>query len=459
MPAETARQTTFMVPLESAVIHNQAQVEQGAMLSISTPSARWAYAAEFPIPSNAANSPSGPRRIRVNGLVRKGSIGVGCLGDDGQFVAEVDVARHNQTSPVPIDLIVGEGKRVCSIIVRNTSTSSSHIEIAGIEVFASGAAEEAAGDALMEAAPEVVIDASSLGYFIPWAGHTPGGYWTDFLGVRTRTDVWAFTPEAMEIYSHDRTESPGLPTDREHLLDWMPLLDAVVRSGSTFVMVALGAGWGRWLSAGAFAARQSGRDYRLVGVEAEPTHFEWMQRHFAENGIEPDRCTLIRAAASNREGACWFRTGDPAAWYGQSIVPEADLDPTLASVTPLWSDVTVGDTTLQRSRCVDLRAVARDIPLIDYMHMDIQGAEADFLEAYPDLLQQRVRAVNVGTHSKEIEDRLRALFSNLGWRCAYDVPLHSSVMVRLGASEAQRIEFGDGVQFWINDRVAVSGRI
>jgi len=33
-------------------------------------------------------------------------------------------------------------------------------------------------------------------------------------------------------------------------------------------MAAIGCGWGRWLSAGAFAAKYSNNDYFLVGVEA-----------------------------------------------------------------------------------------------------------------------------------------------------------------------------------------------
>jgi FkbM family methyltransferase len=302
-----------------------------------------------------------------------------------------------------------------------------------------------------ESLSEVVVDDSSLRLFTPWSGVTPAGYWTDFLGVQTRVDVWAFTPEYLEIYNHDRFESPGLPTDGEHVLDWIPLIDAVAGSGHTFVMVALGAGWGRWLSAGAFAARQLARECKLVGVEAEPTHFNWMLRHLAQNGIDPARHRIIRAAASNTAGPCWFHIGGNAAgWYGQSIVPDSDVPPEITAQAPLWSEVSIGDTRLQRVCSVDLRDVVSGLPTIDYMHMDIQGAEAAFLEAYPELLQQHVRAVNVGTHSSQIEDRLQALFRTLKWRCAYDVPLKSAVMVRVGSSDAQRVAFGDGVQVWTN---------
>ena len=37
------------------------------------------------------------------------------------------------------------------------------------------------------------------------------------------------------------------------------------------------------------------------------------------------------------------------------------------------------------------------------MHMDIQGAELDFLSYRPELLDAKVRLVNIGTHSAKIE--------------------------------------------------------
>ena len=170
-----------------------------------------------------------------------------------------------------------------------------------------------------------------------------------------------------------------------------------------------------------------------------------------------ERHTVIRGAATDREGACWFRVGNAAAWYGQSVVPDAEIASELNANAQLWSEIAIGDGRLQRVRCVDLRAVVRDLPVVDYMHMDIQGAEADFLEAHPDILQRRVRAVNIGTHSTEIEDRLRALFTRLQWRCAYDVRLQTAPMVKVGSGEAKRIEFGDGVQVWINPSLAPAG--
>ncbi len=430
----------YEVPLDSVIRHNEAKIDHGNALSVTTPSAQWAYAAEFPIRAGAGPHPTGRRTVRVKTRVIEGSIGILCIGEDGQFISETEVSRHHACPFV--DLLFDEIQRCQSIIIRNTSSSASEAEISSIMV--------GTFDSEDESLSEVIVEDSSLRLFTPWSGVTPAGYWTDFLGVRTRADVWAFTPEYLEIYNRERFELPGLPTDREHILDWIPLIDAVAGSGHTFVMVALGAGWGRWLSAGAFAATQLAREYKLVGVEAEPTHFSWMLRHLAQNGIDPARHRIIRAAASHLAGPCWFRIGDAAGWYGQSIVPDLDVPPEITAQAPLWSEVSIVATRLQRVCSVDLRAVVSGLPTIDYMHMDIQGAEADFLEAYPELLQQHVRTVNVGTHSAQIEDRLRTLFHTLKWRCVHDVRLKSAAMVKVGLRDAQRVEFGDGVQVWTN---------
>ncbi len=99
------------------------------------------------------------------------------------------------------------------------------------------------------------------------------------------------------------------------------MLDSVCESEGSFTMVELGAGWGRWIVNAAVALRQIDpeRPFLLVGVEAEPTHFEWLRRHLLDNGIDPDRHTLVRAAVAPTEGRVKFQRGDAAGWYGQSI--------------------------------------------------------------------------------------------------------------------------------------------
>jgi FkbM family methyltransferase len=303
----------------------------------------------------------------------------------------------------------------------------------------------------MATTPEIRIDKQVFESFPRWSGYVPPGYWANWLGVLTSANVWAFSKEVLALFAKGRHEVPRYPLKEESILDWVPLLQAVLEAGDTFVMAALGAGWGRWLSAGAFAAKKLGRNYHLIGVEAEPEHFRWLQLHFQENHLDPAHCLLLNAAASAHSGDCWFYVGKPACWYGQCIVPDSTLN-------GIPNHAAIGDESdhngekIRRVQSVTIDDVLRGQRRVDYLHMDIQGAEYDFLSANPELLGATVKMVNIGTHSPEIEVQCRTLFEELGWRNRYDVPLNSKLPVYFGDEFVADVQFGDGVQVWINPR-------
>lgn len=60
-------------------------------------------------------------------------------------------------------------------------------------------------------------------------------------------------------------------------------------------------------------------DYRLIAVEAEPTHFKWLKEHMLANEVTPENCELINAAIGGKRGLVQFYIGNPAGWYGQAI--------------------------------------------------------------------------------------------------------------------------------------------
>ncbi|MEP7309713.1 MAG: FkbM family methyltransferase [Acidobacteriota bacterium] len=287
--------------------------------------------------------------------------------------------------------------------------------------------------------PAVVVDTEILKRFRPWSGVVPAGFFAYFLGNLTRADYWAFSKEIREIYDRERHENFSTPSIDDNIFDWLVLLEAVAEAKDAFTMAALGAGWGRWLVAGAFAARQCGIPSRLIGVEAEPTHFHWMQQHFADNGIDPADHQLIEAAASGRSGRAWFYFGKPDSWYGQSIINDRTLDQASGAETEYNGE------KARLVRTIDLTELFASHRRIDYLHMDIQGAELDVLSSAPEVLTDKVRRVLVGTHSTEIEAGLRRLFADIGWRAQYDFPLNAQLRVADAV-----VTLGDGVQVWIN---------
>jgi FkbM family methyltransferase len=285
------------------------------------------------------------------------------------------------------------------------------------------------------------VDTTILDRFRPWSGTVPAGFFAYFLGNLTRAEYWAFPKHLKDRYSRDRHETFSSPLRDDNIFDWLVLLEAVAEAKGSFTMAAVGAGWGRWLVAAALAARQIGNmTVRLIGVEAEPTHFKWMLEHFRDNHLDPATHDLIEAAVSGRSGDAWFYVGDPDSWYGQSIVPDDIVGTDTEAV-----EVVHNGHKIRRVRTMDLRELVGKYPRVDYLHMDVQGAELDFLSSSPEILNSTIKRVLVGTHSSDIERGLRQLFSGLAWQAQYDFPLNSEVHVKDAV-----VPLGDGVQVWIN---------
>ncbi len=157
-----------------------------------------------------------------------------------------------------------------------------------------------------------------------WKGFVQEGFSVNFFGARTREEYICKMPGAAQRSGH-RSVTTTLPVFDEEYFEWIDLLEAVVEARDRFTMIELGAGYGRWLVNAAAAIRYvNNLPCRLIGVEAEPTHFEWMKEHMRDNGVKESEYELIEAAASDTDGKVEFYVGNPSGWYGQSILEGAD---------------------------------------------------------------------------------------------------------------------------------------
>jgi FkbM family methyltransferase len=245
------------------------------------------------------------------------------------------------------------------------------------------------------------------------------------------------------------------------------VLEAVKASGPLFVMVELGAGYGRWMVSAAAALRQlrPTADIRLVGVEADPNHYRWMLQHFADNGISPKRHLLIQAAISDSLGSVFFHSGDSSNWYGQAIAEPGYVANLKAMPTwqahnnayvrePSWKD----RLFRKRRRFIvevpsfDLASIlVRVEGIVDLIDMDIQGAEAKVVSSSLDVLGMSVRALHIATHSRENEDTLRSLLQARGWELTQDY-----ACLGLRPTPFGMVAFCDGVQSWKNPTLSMN---
>src|SRR6516164_7775912 len=116
----------------------------------------------------------------------------------------------------------------------------------------------------------------------PWRGWLRPGEFTNWLGVRSGAAMWldGTGPTLRDHWRHLRPyyrwryADDSRPDFNEEYIEWVALAEAVAAAHKHFVMIELGAGWGRWLlNAGALARLRGDLTFQLVGVEAEPRHY------------------------------------------------------------------------------------------------------------------------------------------------------------------------------------------
>lgn len=225
------------------------------------------------------------------------------------------------------------------------------------------------------------------------------------------------------------TAPPGID---DELFEWIDVLEAVLSADRRFCMVELGAGFGRWLVRAAVAARRArpSIEIRLVGVEAEPTHYSWMLAHFRDNGIDPAAHRLVNAAVDALDGEVTFTVGQAEEWYGQAIVDPETQGYELATV-----------------RAVSLGRLLADLDVVDIVDLDVQGAELRVLGSAMSKLDDKVKRVHVATHSPQLEDGLLDVFTEHGWTSRWSFGVGKAENTPFGS-----VEFKDGVQTWTNPR-------
>jgi FkbM family methyltransferase len=370
-------------------------------------------------------------KLKLRVRVYEGLIGIGLLTPEGdRFYCERQIAPKEESEHVEIPL--PEGTPLGSLVLRNTSTggsSKADLEILHDEFFAFSQA----------------IAVARLRGHLAFRGLkrekyvTPGGFATNAIGQRTALRFeknWTYPAE----WEEEHFEEPDFPWSWQHeeTYEWIALAEAVKDARETFTMVELGAGYGRWLVAGARLARMSRPDLKLklVGVEAAPAHFQWMREHFEHNDLTPSAHDLIEAVVDAHSGTAYFCDSmDPGSDYGQHVVEIGIQDPARLNPKPV--------------EAIGINDLLRHYEQIDLVDMDIQGHERVVIPAGIEEMTKRVRRVYIGIHEPaSIATELTELFTKSGWTNVASFPCMSEVETQFGP-----ISFTDGCQYWVNPRL------
>jgi FkbM family methyltransferase len=279
-----------------------------------------------------------------------------------------------------------------------------------------------------------------------WTGTVEPGVKANFLGVRTREHYCMFLPQ----HAGPRHLVTRYVPVCEDYFEYIDVLESVAEARGAFTMIELGAGYGRWLVNAAVALQQlSDIPCHLVGVEAEPTHFEWMQQHFLDNGIDPGRHTLIRAAVAARDGRVRFTVGDPAHCYAQALAANGGSGvEALDEGGVATASTATGEMRTEEVDAISLNTLLEPLARVNLLDLDVQGAELEVLEPAAAALARKVERVHIGTHNRTVETGLRSLFSSLAWHSIHDYGSGSRASTPWGD-----VDFEDGVQSWLNPRM------
>ncbi len=271
------------------------------------------------------------------------------------------------------------------------------------------------------------------------------GFVVDKLGVRTRgSSLW----DEAQIMVGTVIAPPFLGDFHGDAVEWIGLLKSVRSAKNKFVAMELGAGWGPWIVAGAVAARNRGiKDTFLLAVEADSGHFEFLQQHFKDNGLNPKEHRLLQAAVGERAGrARWPRVDSRNDWGSRPI--------------PLNARRTGGKISDYLGRqfsefveveILSIRDLLKEQRRWDFVHIDVQGEEAAICQAGLPLLTERVHWMVIGTHSRTIEGSLLSMLRADGWILEHEQAVLFDPTSRASTQEGMILR--DGVQVWRNPRL------
>jgi FkbM family methyltransferase len=256
---------------------------------------------------------------------------------------------------------------------------------------------------------------------------------TNFLGVKIRPE---FLPGILAGRA-GTVEKPPIP-DNWHadIAEWGSCLRALDLSGDRFVLLELGCGWGCWMNNLGVAAKSAGKRIRVLGIEADQEHLRYAERALADNGISPAEYGLtLGIAGKSGDFALFPKIASGIDWGGAAV-----FDPTAAQLEEARASGRFIPIPV-----IDIEKLIEDEPRIDFLHVDIQGAELELLAELAGLLRRKMRYVFIGTHSKQIEAGLFDLFSS---DPVWKLEMERAATFRLVDGRPQIA--GDGIQAWRN---------
>lgn len=231
---------------------------------------------------------------------------------------------------------------------------------------------------------------------------------TNFLGVKISPEVMPSLLEPM-VGCVESKPAPG--NWHADIAEWAAALRSVMEAKDDYRIIEVGCGWGCWLNNMGVVARRLGLKLDLIGIEGDSRHLESARKTLALNSFNPMEFRLVKGVAAPRSGIALFPSypeghenwGAEPIFYPDEITKQRLLD----------------EGSYEELSCIPLAQLCQQ-SMVDLLHIDIQGAELDFVRENFSDIAAHVRRVFIGTHSRYLEGCLIDLFLERGWRQEMD---------------------------------------
>ena len=268
-------------------------------------------------------------------------------------------------------------------------------------------------------------------------------HYVDGFGVKT---CYACVPFQDPGTLNTRRLQTPFPDDGFHAegIEYVALVDAIDRfSGDgTFCAVEAGAGWGPWLAmAGVVCRAKKIENIRLIGLEASAERFALMARHLGFNDLDAQHGVAVDLF----EGAVWSHDG--VIHFPESDLADMGAAATAASTSKDYRGHVVSTREVP---CTRLSSLVGEGGEVDFLHIDVQGAEGEVISSHLDWMNRSVKSLMVATHSRPLEGELMTLLNAHDWVLMREKPCRFDTgKVVEGWSGATTV---DGSQYWVNGK-------
>jgi hypothetical protein len=147
----------------------------------------------------------------------------------------------------------------------------------------------------------------------PYEGTPPQGFYPDWTGALTHADFRAYQGMKADKVG-GRFIKTRLPVveDGEGWFEAVSQVEAAREARGHYVMITLGACYGAQAVGSCLTLKAvNPMPFKLVAVEPEPTNLTWVERHFRDNGIDPDQHWLVGSSVGATNEPTLFPVGAP----------------------------------------------------------------------------------------------------------------------------------------------------